>query len=76
MGACSACSPLLVSQSSCKPFGVLLPFLVGGRPLQTFHSGEEAEPVIVVPILADGRKALVSVRNEVNHNQTKQNKIK
>ncbi|CAM9371456.1 unnamed protein product [Pylaiella littoralis] len=31
------------------------------KPLQTFHSGEEAEPVIVVPILADGRKALVSI---------------
>ncbi|CAM9659939.1 unnamed protein product, partial [Ectocarpus fasciculatus] len=31
------------------------------EPLQTFHSGEEAEPVVVVPILAEGREALVAI---------------
>ncbi|CAM9146490.1 unnamed protein product [Scytosiphon promiscuus] len=31
------------------------------EPLQTFHSGEEAEPVIVVPMLAKGREALVAI---------------
>ena len=32
-----------------------------GRPIQTFHSGVEAQPVVVVPILAEGRSALVAV---------------
>lgn len=39
----------------------VLAFTYLPRPLETFHSGEEAEPVIVVPILAKGREALVAV---------------
>eukprot|EP00903_Cladosiphon_okamuranus_P019183 g17645.t1 len=31
------------------------------KPLDTFHSGEEAEPVVVVPILAKGREALLAI---------------
>lgn len=43
-------------QAACD---VLFPFC--SRPLGTFHSGEEPEPVVVVPILAEGRDALVAV---------------
>ncbi|CAM9462984.1 unnamed protein product [Ascophyllum nodosum] len=31
------------------------------EPIRTFHTGEEADPVVVVPILAEGRKALEAI---------------
>lgn len=36
------------------------------RPIQSFHSGEEAQPVVVVPILTEGRDALVAVRHHLH----------
>lgn len=32
------------------------------RPVETFHSGEEPQSVVVVPVLAEGRDALIAVR--------------
>lgn len=33
------------------------------EPVETFHSGEEPQPFVVVPVLAEGRDALIKINN-------------
>lgn len=45
----------------------LIPLNYLTRPVETFHSGEEPQPFVVVPVLAEGRDALIKVREQCFH---------